>query len=411
MAQFGWIEFSASDRQKFASALDQLKPEGMVDELGLGTLRDGIANQLFPGMSTIHTRAKYFFIVPYILHDYEQLLKNGKAKKNAIKYLEDEEYEIMWQLQEKYSEVENSGVIGILRKRPKKIVRRPSMIYWNGINIYGFMQTGGLSAPVFLQKATNHELASLLADILAGDDHTDDADADYENIFRVKFKPSKNWRQDLSIELSHAEAEFFYDQVRSIGKGRMIARLLTDDKLWQIFTASDNFGIFAKEAVRVLEEGELKKQLTIAHDFSELMYGAHITYNHLLQKAKFNKSNYEEDFDEWLYSLRHEMIDFEGFDVSTLISYNPHTRKTTQKFLHSWWELVNETSIDRVRRDELVESQEFDVKKSKSRLRYKKLDDVREEGWIGLTFLQYRNRVVKTILSDIKRGLEVNDTP
>jgi hypothetical protein len=30
------------------------------DELGLGTIRDGFANILFPGTSTIQTRARYF---------------------------------------------------------------------------------------------------------------------------------------------------------------------------------------------------------------------------------------------------------------------------------------------------------------------------------------------------------------
>ena len=67
MAQLGWIDFCPTHRDKVAAALDLLRPEGMVDELGLGTIRDGIANQLFPGISTIQTRAKYFFIIPYIL--------------------------------------------------------------------------------------------------------------------------------------------------------------------------------------------------------------------------------------------------------------------------------------------------------------------------------------------------------
>ena len=61
MATIGWIDFSTNDRDRIGSVLDLLSPEGMVDELGLGPIRDALANQLFPGISTIQTKAKYFF--------------------------------------------------------------------------------------------------------------------------------------------------------------------------------------------------------------------------------------------------------------------------------------------------------------------------------------------------------------
>ena len=73
MASLGWIHFSPTHRQHVGSVLDLLRPEGMVDELGLGTMRDALANALFPGISTIQTRAKYFFLIPYILYDYQNL--------------------------------------------------------------------------------------------------------------------------------------------------------------------------------------------------------------------------------------------------------------------------------------------------------------------------------------------------
>ena len=64
MAQIGWIDFSPDHRDRVAAVLDMLKPEGVVDELGIGSIRDAFADQMFPGISTIQTRAKYFFIVP-----------------------------------------------------------------------------------------------------------------------------------------------------------------------------------------------------------------------------------------------------------------------------------------------------------------------------------------------------------
>lgn len=43
MATIGWIDFSTNDRNRVGSVLDLLRPEGMVDELGMGTIRDALS--------------------------------------------------------------------------------------------------------------------------------------------------------------------------------------------------------------------------------------------------------------------------------------------------------------------------------------------------------------------------------
>ncbi len=62
MLNLGWVDFSKSDRDMVLNVLRQLTEPGAIDELGIGTIRDGFANILFPGTSTIQTRAKYHFI-------------------------------------------------------------------------------------------------------------------------------------------------------------------------------------------------------------------------------------------------------------------------------------------------------------------------------------------------------------
>ena len=65
----GWIDFSDNDRKKTLDVLRLFQEQGAVDELGIGIIRDGFANFFFPGTSTIQTRAKYFFIIPYAMMD------------------------------------------------------------------------------------------------------------------------------------------------------------------------------------------------------------------------------------------------------------------------------------------------------------------------------------------------------
>ena len=223
MAQLGWIDFSPTHRDKVAAALDLLRPEGMVDELGLGTIRDGIANQLFPGISTIQTRAKYFFIIPYILSDFQQQWHGGVIKgKSPSKYLEQREYEIMWQLAAHYNYQDNFGVIGITKRKPQKIMRRPSVIYWNGLNLYRFIGSNGLSSEVFLQKAIKGEYESLLSMLSDHDDSKDHIDAEYDNIFKIKFFPAQKWSDNLTLDLNHDEAAFFRDRILTEAKGKLL---------------------------------------------------------------------------------------------------------------------------------------------------------------------------------------------
>ncbi|MGN0115201.1 MAG: DUF6361 family protein, partial [Acutalibacteraceae bacterium] len=79
--QLGWIDFSKTERNKIMNVLDLLSEKGTLDELGIAPIRDGFANLFFPGTSTIQTRAKYFFAVPYAL---KQLEKSSETNPNRI---------------------------------------------------------------------------------------------------------------------------------------------------------------------------------------------------------------------------------------------------------------------------------------------------------------------------------------
>ncbi len=113
MANIVWIYFSKSHREKVGTILQLLKSQGMIDELGIGSVRDAFANSMFPGISTVQTRAKYFFTIPSLLWDYQRLSPTQRKNNPIAKYLDDKEHKLMWYLSENNQNVENSGVIGI----------------------------------------------------------------------------------------------------------------------------------------------------------------------------------------------------------------------------------------------------------------------------------------------------------
>jgi hypothetical protein len=405
MASIGWIDFSTNDRNRVGSVLDLLRPEGMVDELGMGTIRDAIANQLFPGISTIQTRARYFFIIPYILYDYQAKKPAQRRAKTPSKFLEDREYEVMWELAEKYNYEEGHGVIGITKKKPNTIARRPSTIYWSGLNTYRFIDTQGLAAESFLRQALNPSMETLLSSVQQGDDNIgDDSDAEFENIFHIKVSPWPKWNDNLTLDLQKEEAEFFQDRIISIAKNKLIAELLVNDELWAIFIQSGNFLQFAKASISLPISDNLKALLILAHDFSELMYGAHLVYNCLLQQRVLSSNHFDDVWQEWFSNIQGNMLDYANFNPDLFFEYST-TRKTTSQFVKDWWLQIQNNSQDLLYRNHLIEQQEAVVKRGKARLRWKKTDDVKENKWIGLTHLDYRFFQARTILKDIRTGL------
>ena len=65
MSMFVWLDYSEHERRKMLDVVDLFREHDTRDELGVGSVRDVFADMLFPGTSTIMTRARYFLLVPW----------------------------------------------------------------------------------------------------------------------------------------------------------------------------------------------------------------------------------------------------------------------------------------------------------------------------------------------------------
>src|SRR6478672_6784402 len=107
MSSLAWLDFSESDRQTALDVIDLFREKGTVDELGMGTIRDAIADLLFPGTSTIMTRARYYVFIPWIYLRQEQ----KKTPSNEIaQAARKDEISLIAALKKKG---ESQGVIGV----------------------------------------------------------------------------------------------------------------------------------------------------------------------------------------------------------------------------------------------------------------------------------------------------------
>src|SRR5437762_10514601 len=98
-------------------------------ELGLGGIRDAFADQLFPGTSTIQTRAKYFLFIPWIYLILERKQTPSASIEVKGRKLEAELILALGQSEDK------EGIIG--KRRKENVQRLPSSIYWQGLLTWG----------------------------------------------------------------------------------------------------------------------------------------------------------------------------------------------------------------------------------------------------------------------------------
>ena len=90
-SSLGWIDFSSEHRDRVRSVLDLMAEKGVMDELGIGVIRDTFADLIFPGLSTIQTRAKYFLIIPRLLKVYESLPDRQRRNLSLADFLTEQE--------------------------------------------------------------------------------------------------------------------------------------------------------------------------------------------------------------------------------------------------------------------------------------------------------------------------------
>ncbi len=412
MSAIGWVDFSSEHRERVKSVIDLLSTPGVIDELGIGVIRDSFSDSLFPGISTIQTRAKYFLTVPRIFKDYEKLPANQRRRRKLADYLNEHENLCMEAMVANHEDDPQGGIIGeSFAKKQGEVQRKPSSVYWTGIRQFGLIQTN-LSLQAFCRKFANPDRP--MQDIVQGSDKSkgDDPDAgtaDNETILGTAYED--DWIDSLTIPLSHEEATFLSRQIEARVPFSLIGQILLDSEVRCKFleVADDwNFTTFAAEApfiVRLPEE--LQQIIAAARDFWQLMLGAHIRYNCLLQ-LRHGTNDVRSEFEDRWRTWKDELQEFHwgrwdtDFIWQLTKIHQRSVREHTIRFVEAWIEGLRNGQSTSVL-DDLVLRQERLNKKSRARLHPTAEESV--PSWIGIDDLNYRLNVAREIIRDIHDGL------
>ena len=158
-----WID-STPEEQRAARELIALftQTEGR-DELGVGQIRDALSDLLFPGTSTLQTRARYFLFVPWC---YTAGSAAGTTGAENQRRGEKQERYLVQTLRNAHLE----DSVGLIGGRVGPTVKNlPSSIYWSGLEKYGILTHATDPSHLGTLTGTAGDAATELADRSEGD--------------------------------------------------------------------------------------------------------------------------------------------------------------------------------------------------------------------------------------------------
>nr|BFE56493.1 DUF6361 family protein [Dactylosporangium thailandense] len=385
-SQLSWLDSSLAEQQQIRELLGLFREQESRDELGIGQVRDAFGDLLFPGTSTLHTRARYLLIVPWCIR---YAARRPGRERAAL--LDRTERVVIESLRAAGA---TDGLIG--RRASTGVKTLPSTIYASALDRYGI---DGGDEPV---PASDEPEAEELTDLRA--------DRWPPNLPPVpKGFPDAI---DGGLELRPDEADWLRERIATSAAGSLLAHLLEPGNRpqndaptpWSVSAA-----LAAPEPARTI--------LDHARNFSICMHGAALLYN-LLLAEKYEDAGRDAieppDYRDALADWADEMTTVGPWDRAGMwaLLRNRATSASARVFIDAWTGLVLDgrtagAADDRALRD-LVAGREMAVKQKQSRLMNQKL----LRSWTGASGsrqLVYRWPQVRRMLIDIHDGMEAID--
>lgn len=382
--QIGFIDFSKEERNKVLATLKLLSSSTALDELGIGVIRDAYSDILFPGISTLQTRAKYFVLIPYLFDEAsKKKLSNGSEFQRWINEREDK---LVKTLLDNSHEGE-SGIFGKNALKQKRTVKmKPSGAYWSGLRTFEIVRNQNISFGAacnvaWAESQKKHSTGD-------GEDH-DDTTAGHGNL--VLFSPIQvdyDFMKTASIELTGREADYLEDRILKapISKDTLLAFLLRNR------LNCNGFDDIPTDSL----PADIRADYFRARDFADFIIGAHIRYNVIF--SDYQDQEMMDVYDEWQSAFMESEFDLK--DILERVSCNYATSKFCMDFMNA----VRVNDLGTI--DQLIISREKAIKGERAKLHKPKEYIYNYDRPVHFYRLDYRFGTVKTIIADIIKGLE-----
>lgn len=374
------------------------------DELGLGTIRDVIADLFFPGTNTIQTRARYFLLVPWVYQGLEGRIARGNiVAAEVVSRARYDETSLIPVLARSGDPV---GTIGVQAGR--SLQRLPSNIYWSGLLRWGIRQFPGSQDQYHRSLHGFRGTAATPRD----DDGEPVAGRVTRNWHASLPPPPPEFPNNVSLALSPEEAEYLRERIVTASPGSMLAFLVDRGR-----PADQTSFPWLHPQVGEMP-ATVREQLEHARTFSEITWGASLLYNLMLSRLSDNEESvqhYEGQLGKWAWFLGERSAQIAAWDRARfwqIVSTHWSIPALAKQFVNAWVDLAlampSTTIADNQRALRLIYDRERALKGALARL-----DNRRAlEHWTGdagSSQLSFRWPVAQRMVADIHAGLARGD--
>jgi len=388
MSSLAWIDFDEAERQRAQRIMALFQERESRDELGLGAIRDSIADHLFPGTSTIQTRLRYMLFIPWLFRMLEGRDVPESQLRTEARALEIRLADAL------KAGGESNGIIG--RDAGPRLQRLPSSVYWAGLGAWGIRLFPGSIDSLFIS------LRGLKRPRVSSDSEDAAAGLRAAAIWNPALPQAPNGLLDCAaFSLTADEAQFIIDRLVATQPAALLTMLARDgidaecDHIW----THPHLASFPADARRLVRHGEI---------FSHVMHGAALLYNLALSELRGRDdwvADYRERIAAWAAELDLSVVrDWSLDDFWDAVEHPAHSiRPAAKRFVAQWLELVVDgttqiASAPAAR--QLVEERERRLKTSQSRYANHAVRD-RWTGASGVDRLNFRWNQARSHLRDL----------
>lgn len=288
----GYINFSQAERDNIYKVVQTIREHQAIDELGIGRIRDAFSNELFPGISVLQNRAKYFVLLPalYIASERRQYRDAREVRQRIL----DMEIGLTRQLLMGTPNVEERrGITGrsvidqAEHSRARYVKYDPSYIYWGGLETFGMVAADiNRDALIFERSQKRQELPEKYRNAADSDEESAD-DAGGTGVVQPFDAGGNGYTFDgktpISIKLTEKEAAFIKARItQAPGSRSSLLAYILSEELPIVESYMDLGGVWPDLPERYLRPYRLSVR------FSHFVLLLRTFYNHVFYKRTGN---------------------------------------------------------------------------------------------------------------------------